>query len=80
MLKSVSKVSDLSTIWLFTEYMSVMVSQHMTSWQLCQKWVTACDVCDNNVKNQGTNAIIIALIFLSLDPIVKSGLHDTGVQ
>ncbi len=30
-------------------------------------------------QNQGTNAIIIALILLSLDPIVESGLHDTGV-
>ncbi len=34
---------------------------------------------DNEVKNHGINAIIIALILLLLDPIVKSGLHDTGV-
>ncbi len=40
------------------------------SWQLGQK---------SGQKNQGTNAIIIALILLLLDPIVKSGLHYTGV-
>ncbi len=34
---------------------------------------------DNYVKNQGTNAIVIALILLSLDPDVKSGLHNMGI-
>ncbi len=45
------------------------VSQNKTSWQLHKK---------SGPQNQGTNAIIIALILLSLDPIVRSGLHNTG--
>ncbi len=87
MPKSVSKVGDRSTFFgLFTNYcayMRVMTSQHMTSWQLCQKrvsqQVTSWQLSQKSgPKNQGTNAIIIALILLSLDPIVKSRLHSQG--
>ncbi len=65
-------------------YMSIMTSQHMMTWQLSQKSGTQHMTSwqlgkKSGPQNQGTNAIIIALILLSLDPIVKSGLHNTGV-
>ncbi len=66
MPKSVSKVGDWWTFFgLFT--VCIWVSWRYSTWHH-----------DNWVKNQGTNAIIIALILLSLDPIVKSGLHSQG--
>ncbi len=41
----------------------------MTSWQLHKK---------SGAQHQGINTIIIALVLLSLDPIVKSGPHKQG--
>ncbi len=85
MLKSVSKVGDQKTFFwsVYYVHMSVMMSQHMTSWQLRQKWVpqhvTSWQLGQKSgPKNQDTNAIIIALILLSLNLIVKSGLHSQG--
>ncbi len=85
MPKSVSKVGDWWTFFgLFT--VCIWVSWRHSTWcydnyikkEYHSTWCHDNWVKNKGQKNQGTNAIIIALILLSLDPIVKSGLHSQG--
>ncbi len=79
MPKSVSNVSDQWKFFgLFTVF--IWVSWRHSTWRHDNYVKKECHSTwrlDNWVKNQGQK-IIIALILLSLDPIVKSGLHSQG--
>ncbi len=87
MPKLVSKVCDRQTFFcLFThstwQHDNYVKNQYHSMWrhdnyvktQYHSMWRH-----DNYVKNQCPNAVIIALILLSLEHIVKSGLHNTVV-